>query len=71
ESASLAKELGIRLGQSSEFSLLVAYGAFNAGKIEARTSYLIQLAAISTFIISTYFVVYKYPTPISVNKPKR
>jgi Kef-type K+ transport system membrane component KefB len=38
ESASLAKELGIRLGQSSEFSLLVAYGAFNAGKIEARTS---------------------------------
>jgi len=71
ESASLAKELGIRLGQSSEFSLLVAYGAFNAGKIEARTSYLIQLAAISTFIISTYLVVYKYPTPISVNKPKR
>jgi Kef-type K+ transport system membrane component KefB len=71
ESASLAKELGIRLGQSSEFSLLVAYGAFNAGKIEARTSYLIQLAAISTFIISTYLVVYKYPTPISVNKPIR
>jgi Kef-type K+ transport system membrane component KefB len=71
ESASLAKELGIRLGQSSEFSLLVAYGAFNAGKIEARTSYLIQLAAISTFIISTYLVVYKYPTPISVSKPKQ
>ncbi|MHC4626134.1 MAG: cation:proton antiporter domain-containing protein [Planctomycetota bacterium] len=71
ESASLAKELGIRLGQSSEFSLLVAYGAFNAGRIEARTSYLIQLAAISTFIISTYLVVYKYPTPISANKPIR
>jgi Kef-type K+ transport system membrane component KefB len=69
ESASLARELGIRLGQSSEFSLLVAYGAFNAGKIEAQTSYLIQLAAISTFIISTYFVVYKYQTPISVKKP--
>jgi Kef-type K+ transport system membrane component KefB len=71
ESASLAKELGIRLGQSSEFSLLVAYGAFNAGKIEARTSYLIQLAAISTFIISTYFVVYRYPTPITVSTSKR
>ena len=66
EPASLAKELGIRLGQSSEFSLLVAYGAFNAGRIEARASYLIQLAAISTFIISTYLVVYKYPTPISL-----
>jgi len=71
EPASLAKELGIRLGQSSEFSLLVAYGAFAAGKIEARTSYLIQLAAISTFIISTYFVVYKYPTPISVSTSNR
>jgi len=71
ETANLAKELGIRLGQSSEFSLLVAYGAFNAGKIEARTSYLIQLVAISTFIISTYLVVYKYPTPISISKSKR
>ncbi len=68
ESVKLAKELGIRLGQSSEFSLLVAYSAFTAGKIEARTSYLIQLAAISTFIISTYFVVYRYPTPISVSE---
>lgn len=71
ESAGLAKELGIRLGQASEFSLLVAYGAFAAGKIEAQTSYLIQLTAISTFIISTYFVVYKYPTPISVNESNR
>jgi Kef-type K+ transport system membrane component KefB len=70
ETTNLAKELGIRLGQSSEFSLLVAYGAFNAGKIEARTSYLIQLVAISTFIISTYLVVYKYPTPISISKSK-
>ena len=71
EPANLAKELGIRLGQASEFSLLVAYGAFAAGKIEARTSYLIQLVAISTFIISTYFVVYRYPTPISVSASNR
>jgi len=71
EPVNLAKELGIRLGQASEFSLLVAYGAFAAGKIEARTSYLIQLTAISTFVISTYFVVYKYPTPISVSASNR
>ena len=71
ESASLARELGIRLGQASEFSLLVAYGALAAGKINAQTSYLIQLTAISTFIISTYFVVYKYPTPISVSESNR
>jgi Kef-type K+ transport system membrane component KefB len=71
EPANLAKELSVRLGQASEFSMLVAYGAFAAGKIEARTSYLIQLVAISTFIISTYFVVYRYPTPISVSASKR
>jgi Kef-type K+ transport system membrane component KefB len=71
ESASLAKELGIRLGQSSEFSLLVAYSAFNAGKIEARTSYLIQLVVIGTFVVSTYLVVYRYPTPIFVSTSKR
>ena len=71
ESAGLARELGIRLGQASEFSLLVAYGAFASGKINAQTSYLIQLTAISTFIISTYFVVYKYPTPISVSESNR
>jgi Kef-type K+ transport system membrane component KefB len=71
ESANLAKELGIRLGQASEFSLLVAYSAFAAGRIEARTFYLIQLVAISTFIISTYLVVYRYPTPISVSASNR
>jgi Kef-type K+ transport system membrane component KefB len=71
ETAGLARELGIRLGQASEFSLLVAYGAFAAGKIDAQTSYLIQLTAISTFIISTYLVVYKYPTPISVSESNR
>ena len=71
ESAGLANELGIRLGQASEFSLLVAYSAFEAGKIQAKTSYLIQLVAISTFIISTYFVFYKYPTPISLSESKR
>ena len=57
--------MGIRLGQASEFSLLVTYGAVVAGKIELKTSYLIQFITILSFIISTYFVVYKYTTPIS------
>ncbi len=58
-------ELGFRLGQSSEFSILVSFSALKACVIEPKTAYLIQLATILTFIISTYIVVYKYKTPIS------
>lgn len=67
EPARIAKELGVRLAQGSEFSLLVAYGAFAAGRIEAKTSFLIQLTTIVTFIVSTYIVVFKYPTPIALS----
>jgi len=65
ESKSISNELGFRLGQASEFSLLVAYGAVSVGRISPKTSYLIQFTTILTFIISTYIVVYKYPTPIA------
>lgn len=64
-------ELGLRLGQSSEFSILVAYSAVAAGRISVETSYLIQLTVILTFIVSTYLVVYKYPTPIGLRKEVR
>jgi len=67
----IAKELGVRLGQGSEFSLLVAYGAFSAGRIEASTSFLIQLTTIVTFIVSTYIVVFNYPTPIALSDKMR
>ena len=71
EPTRIAKELGFRLGQGSEFSLLVAYGAFAAGKIAATTSFLIQLTTIVTFIVSTYMVVFKYPTPIALSDKMR
>ena len=71
ESGSLAKELAFRLGQASEFSLLVAYTAILNNRITDRASYLIQFTVIVTFIVSTYLVTRFYPTPISVNKQKR
>jgi Kef-type K+ transport system membrane component KefB len=71
EPARAARELGIRLGQASEFSLLVAYGGFAAGRIEARSSYLIQLVTIVTFVVSTYIVVYGLPTPIALSAKMR
>lgn len=67
EKKSVSLETGIRLGQISEFSLLIAVLAVKSGFIDEGTSYLIQLATLFTFIISSYVIVLKYPTPISVN----
>lgn len=66
-----ATEMGLRLGQSSEFSLLLAYGAMSVGRIQHETALLIEGAAIVTFIVSTYLVVYRLPTPISPNTQLR
>lgn len=68
ENETTAKELGIRLGQASEFSILLATAAFSAGKISNEASFLIQLVTINTFIISTYWVIKKYNTPMSISK---
>ena len=64
-------EMGVRLGQASEFSLLIAFGALGSGLIEERSSYLIQLVVVLTFVASTYWVVSGYPTPISYKKGQR
>lgn len=65
EESRISRELGVRLGQASEFSLLVAYSAEKSGQIAVASSYLIQTVVIITFIASTYWVVAKYPTPIA------
>jgi Kef-type K+ transport system membrane component KefB len=64
-------ELGVRLGQASEFSLLIAFSALASGLIEERSSYLIQLVVMLTFVASTYWVVNAYPTPISYKRGQR
>lgn len=58
-------EVGMRLGQLSEFSLLIAYLAINAHLISESASTLIQATTLITFIFSSYLVVLKYPTPES------
>jgi Kef-type K+ transport system membrane component KefB len=67
ETARLAGEVGARLGQISEFSLLIAVLAVQSRVISLETSYLIQLATLITFIISSYYIVLRYPTPIAVS----
>ncbi len=64
-------ELGARLGQASEFSLLIAFSALASGLIEQRSSNLIQLVVVLTFVVSTYWVVSAYPTPISYKSGQR
>jgi Kef-type K+ transport system membrane component KefB len=65
ESAEISKELATRLSQSSEFSLLVAFSALSIGLLTEESAMLIQVTTITSFILSTYWVVLKYPTPIS------
>jgi len=64
-------ELGARLGQGSEFSLLVSYSALAIGVIDLRASYLIQMVVMVTFVLSTYWVVHRYRTPISSTEKNR
>lgn len=67
EPAASAWEIGVRLGQTSEFSLLVAFMALEVGVIGARASYLIQLTTLLTFIASSYYIVRRFPTPIATS----
>lgn len=71
ESKAFSMELGSRLGQGSEFSLLVSASALTAGVIDLRASYLIQMTVIVSFVLSTYWVVYRYRTPISSTEKNR
>ncbi|MCW8407597.1 cation:proton antiporter [Legionella sp. PATHC035] len=71
EKKHVAKEVGIRLGQASEFSLLVASIALSTNLISDKASNLIQATTILTFIVSSYFVVLKYPTPIAFSDKMR
>jgi Kef-type K+ transport system membrane component KefB len=65
ENKEVSKEVGVRLGQASEFSLLVASIALSSTLISNKAVYLIQAATILTFVVSSYLVVMLYPTPIS------
>jgi Kef-type K+ transport system membrane component KefB len=71
ESVSMGWEVGFRLGQISEFSLLIAFIATTEALIGENASHLIQATAILTFLVSSYLVVFKYPTPIAVSEELR
>jgi Kef-type K+ transport system membrane component KefB len=71
ETKKVGWEIGVRLGQSSEFSLLVAYMGLSLNLLCEQGSYLIQSATLITFFVSSYWVVKSYPTPMAVTERLR
>ena len=71
EKRAISREVGYRLGQISEFSFLIAVLAVEAHFIRQDTSYLIQLATLITFLVSSCIVVLRYRTPIATSDRMR
>jgi Kef-type K+ transport system membrane component KefB len=71
ESRHRSAEIGYRLGQMSEFSMLVGALALELSVIGQRASFTIQLATIVSFIVSSYLVVLRFPTPIAISDALR
>ena len=64
-------EVGFRLGQLSEFSLLLAFTALTSGLIGSQAAHVIEGATIVTLVLSSYLVIFRYPSPIAVSDALR
>ena len=71
ETAPRATEIGVRLGQNSEFALLIAVLALETGVIRDQAAYLLELTTILAMMVSMYLIVLRYPTPIAVRDELR
>lgn len=71
ENSNLSWDIGFRLGQISEFSLLIAYLAIASNLIGENAAHTIQATAVITFIVSTYIVIFNYPNPIAPSSKLR
>ena len=69
EPKGVSSEIGYRLGQCSEFSILLAYVAGTL--LTADAAHVIQGATVLTLLASTYLVIFRYPSPIAVSKQLR
>ena len=71
EQKRFAREVGVRMGQASEFALIIVGVAVAGGHLTEQLSQLIQLAVIVTMAVSAYVVATNYPTPISAPRLKK
>jgi Kef-type K+ transport system membrane component KefB len=67
EPRDMAWEVGFRLGQTSEFSLLIAFIALENKIIGESASLIIQATAIITFIVSSYIIIFRFPSPLALS----
>lgn len=70
EPREVAAEVGYRLGQASEFSLLLVFVA-GAALMSAEAAHIVQGATVLTLLLSSYFVIFRYPSPIAVSAALR
>ena len=70
ESDGVSREVGYRLGQASEFSLLLVFVAGTA-LMSAEAAHVVQGATVVTLLLSSYLVVFRYPSPIAVSETLR
>jgi len=71
EAAGRATEIGLRLGQMSEFSLLIAMLALKMHVIGTEAADMIIFATVITLVISPYFVIFRYPSPMAISDKLR
>jgi len=67
----LAWNLGLRLGQCSEFALLIAFLGLSNGILSAPAATLIQTTTVVTLLVSSYLVVLTLPNPIAIRERLR
>ncbi len=71
ESEKTSWEAGIRLGQLSEFSILIVFLAIASGIIGNLAANFLLVATVLTFVVSSYLIVFQYPTPVAVSDKLR
>jgi Kef-type K+ transport system membrane component KefB len=67
----LAWNLGLRLGQCSEFALLIAFLGLSKGILSPQAATLIQTTTVVTLLVSSYLVVLTLPNPIAIKERLR
>ena len=65
EDKAVAGEVGYRLGQASEFSLLLSYIAVSNSLVGEEAALVMQFSTVLTLVVSSYFVIFRYPSPIA------
>ena len=70
EESTTSWEVGYRLGQASEFSLRVSFAA-GAALLGAEAAHVIQGATVLTLLISSYIVIFRFPSPIALSADLR